>query len=180
MADVEADRPGKPRQRVRYDSVESDRTQAAADYEDAHSPFPPEEAFGRRRQRNDVAADRIADGACLHAGSKAVGKRLEYLAREVSQTTIGEAGDRILLVDDERPAGEPCGDPARSGDETPESDDDRWPPPPHHPQRLHQRHREPPRCREQGAPALAAQAADRQPVDRNALGGNDTGLEPAA
>jgi hypothetical protein len=115
----------------------------------------------------------------VHVAAEAVGKRLEHHAREVREDAVGEAGDRVLLVDDERPARQPGGDPAGSADEAAEADDDQRLVAPHDPERLHQRHRQAKRGGEPGEHALAAKSRDRQPLEGNALGRNEARLEPA-
>ena len=89
------------------------------------APSRPAKRSVGGRKRADVPADRIAHRARLDTRSEAVGKCLQHFARQVGQTAVGEAGDRVLLVNDERPAGEPGGDPARARDEAAEADDDR-------------------------------------------------------
>src|SRR6185437_923495 len=180
VADIEADHAGEARQRVRHDGVESDRALAAPDHEESHSAFAPGKALAGRPQGADVAADRVAHRSRLDALAEAVGKCLEHLPRQVSETAVGEAGNRILLVDDQRPAGEPRSDATRARDEAAESHDDRGTAAPHDTQRLQQRDREPPGRGEQRAPPLASQSADRQPLDGDTLGGNDARLESAA
>ena len=84
-------------------------------------------------------AHRVADHPGVHVAAEAVGKGLEHLARQVRQTAVGEAGDGVLLVDDQRTARQPGGDAAGPGDEAPEPHHHARLVTPHDRQRLQQR-----------------------------------------
>ena len=71
------------------------------------------EALRGPATRGDVGAHRIADGARLHAGAEAAGKGLEHLGREARQPAVGQAGDGVLLVDQQRNAQQPRRDARR-------------------------------------------------------------------
>ncbi len=180
VAHVQGEAAGQPRQRVRQHGVEARRALAAADHEDADCAAPLCEARGRRRQRGDVGAHRIADHAGVDAAAEGAGKGAVDLARQARQAAVGEPGDGVLLVDHQRPARQPGGDAARAGDEAAEPD--------HHVgwcRRMTASASQSARARRNGAAsqfqqALAAQAADAEPLDRDVLGRHQARLEPAA
>ncbi|MBV6418546.1 MAG: hypothetical protein CMLOHMNK_03437 [Steroidobacteraceae bacterium] len=77
----------------------------------------------------------------------------------------------------ERPAHEPGGDAAGPGHEAAEADDDDRPVPAHGAQCLGERAHEPERRGEQRGEALAAQATDRKPFDRQPCRGHQPCLD---
>ena len=101
------------------------------------------------------------------------------------EDSVGEAGDSVLLVDDQRSAKEPCGDATRPADKPAQPEDDVGSLVTHECHHLSQRPEQHERRDQQPRDALATQAADVDPVDRNAGGGDEprfyalTGAHPA-
>ena len=113
------------------------------------------------------------------AATEAAREPFEHAVRESRQQAIGQSGDRILLVHDEWPAQQPGRDAARPGREAAGAEHDAGPVLAHGAQGLEQRDGEPERCDEQRRHALATQAADAQPLDRDALRGDQSRLDAA-
>ncbi len=82
-------------------------------------------------------------------------------------------------MDHERRARQPRSDSARTGDESTEPHDHHRPMLAHDAERLNERVHEPERRHQQRADALAAQAAHRQPLDREAVLRDDASFEAA-
>ncbi len=77
-------------------------------------PSRPRESQLGSRHRGDVGAYGIADGARLHLGTEAPRKGFQHLAGQTRQPTIGQTGNGILLVNQQRNAQQPRGNAAGS------------------------------------------------------------------
>jgi hypothetical protein len=84
---------------------------AAAEHEQARPAFAACVAALGRCNRDDLCTHRVPDTLGLYRTAKAAGKSLEHARRQARQHAIGQAGDRILFVHDERTAQQPRGTP---------------------------------------------------------------------
>ena len=179
VAHVEGERAGEALERERHDRIQPCRALTAADHEDPHRSRAPGEARRRRRQRADIGPHGIADDARVDVAAEAAREALEHLPREMREDAVGEAGDGVLLVDQERPAREPGGKSPRSRHEAPETHHDDRAVAPHDTQRLDQREGQPYGRTDPGEDPLAAQPPHREPLERDAFRRNDPRLESA-
>jgi hypothetical protein len=92
----------------------------------------------------------------VHVATETAREGFQHLPGEVREHAVGEARDGVLLVDDERPAREPGGDTAGSGDEATEAHHHQRAVAPHDRERLQQRHRQAEGGRQPADRALAA------------------------
>jgi hypothetical protein len=168
------------RERRGNGGVELGRALAAAHHEQPQRAAACAVADLRRRQRPELGAHRVADGARATGGGEAVREGLEHRVGESREHTVGEARDGVLLVDHERPAQQPGGEPARSGHITAETHHHRRTLAAHRRDRLPQGTQQRERRAQQRHHALAAQTADADPFHRDAGGGHEARLDAGA
>ena len=101
------------RERARHGLVQRLRTEAAADDEELQRSFAPPQTLLGLRDRRDVGTHWVAGplGACQR-----VRKRDHDFVRNAGQHAVGEPGDRILLMQRQRPPEERCHHAARKSD----------------------------------------------------------------
>ena len=114
------DRPDT-REREGHDRVEPRRTLAAAQHQQVNARAALGETLRGWRQRHDLASHRIADHLRVQPRRKAAREGREHAIGESGQRAIGEPGDGVLLMDQQRLAQQPGGEPARAGDEAAET-----------------------------------------------------------
>jgi hypothetical protein len=165
------------RQRLGHGLVQGQRALAAAEHEQARGAAAVGETHIGHRQRGDRGAHGVAD----HLGADAVGERArerrEHAARDPREQPVGRAGDRILLMDHQRPARQPGRDPAGTRGITAHAEHHRGTHPQYDAQRLQHRQADLERRREARAEVLAAQSPDGDPFDRDARLRHDARLE---
>ena len=169
MADLRAARGIETRQRLRHDGIQALRALAAAEHQQARLGFAARKARRRLRNGGDVGAHRIADGAGVGARAKAAGKCLEHLGREMRQPAIGQAGDGVLFVNQQRNAQQPCGDAARSAHIAARAEHHARTHAAQNPYRLQHRADRTQRRQHPGPQPLAANSRDPHPLDREAV-----------
>jgi hypothetical protein len=166
-----------PPQHFRQRRVEALRALAAAEHEQVQRSLAAGIALRGRRHRRDRRAHRVADP---FATREHVGEAGQHALRPAREQAVGDAGNAVLFVHDERHAGKLRGDPAgRCGIA---AERDRAPRRLALEQRTRGRDRtdQAQRHRELGQHVLAAQAADRQCFEVQAMARHELRLEPAA
>ncbi|MCY1529321.1 hypothetical protein D9M68_644570 [compost metagenome] len=121
-----------------------------------------------RRFQEQLLAHRIAGGAPLVALAEGIGEGLAHAAGERHQAAVGGAGHGVLLVDDQRYAGQARGQTAGAGDIAAHAEHADRLQLTHDAARLEQRLEQLEGRLEQGLQALAAQAAHLDQVQRQA------------
>ncbi len=177
MAHLETHAARESRHRERYDRIQLRRALAAADDEETQYGTAPRGPVGRRTEREELGTHRVADHPRGLRRVECVGEGRQHVTCKACEHAIGVPRDRVLLVNDQRPAREPRGDAAGTRHEPAEADDDDRAMAAHRPQRLVQCAHESKRRGEQRAEPLAAQSADRDPFDGQPFGRHEPRLD---
>ncbi len=156
-------------ERLRNHGVETQRPLTAAEHQQARAAFTVRESHSRRRQRRNVRAHRIADGACMNLRPEAPGKCLQHLAREARQPAIGHAGDGVLFMDQQGNSQQPRGDAARAADVAARPQDRAGPHSAQYAQGLRHGFEYRYRRQQPRLDTLASNARDPHPFDRKAV-----------
>ena len=137
------------------------------------------ETFGRARHCGDVFADRVTHGLRDDTGIKTAREGLQHNPGKTRQKTVCEAGRRVLLVNDERPTGEPGSEAARPGYEAAHAENGNGTAAQDDAERLQECPRQLKWCDQQRGDALAAQPLDADPFDVDARSGDNPRFESA-
>ncbi len=154
-------------QRARQRLVQGARALAAAEHQQAHRAVARGEALRRRRQRGDLGAHRIAHR--FLARGEAARESGQHAPCDARQHLVGQARGAVLFVHQQRQFQQARGDATRAGRETAEADHRARRAPAQHEAGGTDRAHDPQRRAEQRQRALAAQPADLDGVDLDAV-----------
>ena len=169
MAHFGALRGIEPRQRLRHHGVEPLRALTAAEYQEARPRCAAGEARRRLRKIRNVGANRVADGAGPDPRRKAAGKGLEDLRGDARQPAIGHPRHGILLVNQQRDRQQPRRDAARAAHVSAGAQHHGGLDASHDPDALQDGAADPKWRHRPGCNALAADACNLHPLDRETV-----------
>jgi hypothetical protein len=107
----------QPGQRFGHCQIQRQCTLTATDHQQAKRTLAPGIPNCRCRDCGYVFANRITHGFRDNTGIKTAREGLQHNPGKTRQKTVSKAGGRILLMNDERPTGQPGSEAAWSGDE---------------------------------------------------------------
>ena len=164
------------RDRWRHLFVEHPGSQAAADDQQ-----PQRLAAATQlgiRQRHHFGAHRIAHHGGTGIGGEGAGEGHQHPLGKACQQLVGHAGRRVLLVQQQRNAGEPGGNTARTGGEAPHAEHHVGLDGLDHLAGLQHGFDDPVGRRQQPLDAVATHPLDVDEGDGVAMGGHQLGLHP--
>ena len=106
------------RQRTRHTAIQCQRTLAAAQYQQPKRASPGTEAQRRRRQCRNLATHRVTDRLAFDAWRKTAREGLKHNPGKTRQKSVGQSGDRVLLMNNKRSSCHPCSEATRPADKS--------------------------------------------------------------